>query len=188
MDRDNRRIRRWVGLAIVVIIIVVIAVVVAVFFQDKEQHISSSNGDALYGSIDCQAANPQDVFFELGEKAASTTSTVKAIAQDGELDRISYTLEAIFDTPQAAEDASTAMHIDYDKYMGSKGKEINDSFSVVKENHALVELSTEWEELTAGTAKPFGLTEEDLAKVDEDKLQTLADALQAKGYSCVVDD
>ena len=187
MDKDKRRIRRWVGLAIVVIIIVVIAVAVTVFFQDKEQHISSSNGDALFGSIDCQAANPQDVFFQLEGKATSTTSTVKAITEDGDIDKISYTLEAVFDTPQAAQEASTTMHVDYDKYMGTKGKEINESFSVVKENHALVELNTEWDELTTGTAKPFGLTEEDMLKVDEDNVQTLADALQAKGYSCEVD-
>ena len=183
--------KRWIVIGVVALAVVLIAVAISVIFRDKEEYITTDYQSSTVDAVVCKGSNPLDVFFtteDESKKPESATSTIKATYQNNELDKLSYTYDADYESSDLAKQAESTMHAKYNQYMAQKAGDLAPKFAADEED-VKISVFGEWDKLTTGVAKVFGLTEDDYTKlVSDTEPEALAKVFQAKGYTCELDD
>lgn len=188
-NSDKSTVKLAVTIGVITLLLVAVVIALGFLFQTKEQHISTEYDEEQTDAVVCTAGSPMDMFFKTQNvEPVSTKSTMKVTAQEGEIDKIFYTLEQTYENNEQAKQGLADLSTQYGIYMGKAKDTVSDTFTVVNDTGVKAALLAEWDDLTMATVKPFGLTEEDMAAVNEDQVETLTRVLRDKGYICEVDD
>ncbi len=187
-NKQTKSIRWWEWL-IWTIVLLIIMILCVVLFKGNETHTSESPNNEKTVAIECTISNPEDGFFDTSQ-GQNIQHVIKAIFKDSKIDKISYNLEANYDSESIADTSNAIMHGKYNKYMASKSLDpdiLKPSFRY-NGNTVKVSLLAEIKNLNNETIEFFFLNMDDFQRIKSYDAEKLAKLYEKKGLSCIVNN
>ena len=185
-DRKNN----YIAFAIVLCIVAILAVALSLLFGKKETKISEEKEDVTMGALYCKSTHPNDAFF-VSETATKGEHEVKITFRGEGADKFSYIYYGTYGTENEADHDRSAMHADYNIYMGENGVEQGSLTPTFTYNGASTKINLFAERgssLNAVTARFFFLSGDELDKVGEYSKDDLEKLYVKKGFSCTFNE
>lgn len=182
--------KKDIGLIVFAIVgaVVVFLVVWLVYnmLTPKVTNTSTEQRQTEYAAVKCTAAVPENAFFR-AQGVGAQTHTIKLIFQDNKVDKISYEYEGDYGNEQAADKATTNMHIDYNEFMGPDAESLSPAFAAVG-TKAKINLLAKREKLNGKNAKIFYLNTDEVADIANYEPEKVEKIYEARGFSCKIDE
>ena len=180
---QNKKVWSMVATGIVILAVVIAAIaILSGFFKNEETYISTKTTDAKVGALSCKASQPVDPFF-VSNTVLNNDHELKVTYSGGGIDKINYTYNGEYASNDAANNARSLLHADYNIYMGENAESLYPTFSVV-ENKLKISLYTEYRKLNTKNAILFFINADEYQGLGDYSVDDLRNLYENKGFSC----
>lgn len=155
-------------------------------FVPRETISTPTSTSSSINALVCEAEDPQEKFFAT-DGAVSVDHVIKATYVDSVADKISYTYEADYGSPEAATKAEAQLHADYNIFMGKNGDDFTAQFMPMGDE-LKISVFAETKNLGSLTSRVFFINTEEFEELKDYDVQDLAKIFQRKGFSCEFDE
>ena len=161
------------------------ALIIIILTSSKETNVSIKKDQSTLDILDCVSSSPEDPFFTHSTEI-DAEHRVKTKYQNETFDGFNFTYTGTYQSTEAAEEALSWMHADYNKYIAGVDiyqEDLYPTFSAM-DSKAIINLSLPKKYLNSGTAKFVFIDNEEFINLGNMTIQDLQKLYESKGFSC----
>lgn len=171
----------------VVVVGALLVLALIILFGSSETRISTKSPEGTISVLDCKSYSPSDPFFDR-ETEIRAEHRVKAKYSNEVFDGFDYTYTGTYNSADAAEEAISWLHADYNKYMSETGvnqEDLSPTFSAIKSD-AVINIYLPTQYLNSGTAKLIFIGSNEFAGLKNKTIDEMKKLYEGKDFSCTI--